>query len=89
MYCSQGIKVLMAVDFSSLLLKFRLFDHAAHLGGALFGLYVNTVSFVYFFLSFFIFLCQRVLFLSNSHEPEEEMVPRGFKIIANIELRAP
>ncbi|XKL59975.1 hypothetical protein PGB90_000991 [Kerria lacca] len=34
-----GIKIVMISDFMCLLLKFKLFDHAAHLGGALFGLF--------------------------------------------------
>lgn len=34
----QGIKAMMAIDFSCLLMRFKVFDHAAHLGGALFGM---------------------------------------------------
>lgn len=34
-----AIKCIMGLDLVGLLLGWRYFDHAAHLGGALFGLY--------------------------------------------------
>lgn len=33
-----GIKAIMALDLAGCLLGWKLFDHAAHLGGALFGM---------------------------------------------------
>ncbi|CAL1298122.1 unnamed protein product [Larinioides sclopetarius] len=39
---SNAIKAIMALDFVGLVAKWRLFDHAAHLGGAIYGiLYLN------------------------------------------------
>lgn len=38
LFCFQGIKALMGVDFLGVLLGWKIFDHAAHLGGALFGM---------------------------------------------------
>ena len=37
----QAIYGLIAFDAIGLLLRFRLFDHAAHLGGSLFGMCVE------------------------------------------------
>ncbi|XP_065224981.1 presenilin-associated rhomboid-like protein, mitochondrial [Planococcus citri] len=34
-----GLKMIMGLDLTGLLLRWRTFDHAAHLGGALFGLF--------------------------------------------------
>lgn len=34
----QGLKGLMALDTIGILLRWKIFDHAAHLGGALFGM---------------------------------------------------
>jgi len=34
----QAIKVIVAVDAAGVLLGWRFFDHAAHLGGATFGM---------------------------------------------------
>lgn len=36
---SVAIKTLMALDTAGCLLRWKIFDHAAHLGGALFGIY--------------------------------------------------
>ncbi|VDN60027.1 unnamed protein product [Dracunculus medinensis] len=36
----SAIIALILFDLAGILFKFRLFDHAAHLGGSLFGLYV-------------------------------------------------
>ena len=35
--CLQALKALVAIDTVGLMLGWRLLDHAAHLGGALFG----------------------------------------------------
>ena len=35
----SAIKVVMCVDLAGILFKWRLFDHAAHLGGAAFGIF--------------------------------------------------
>lgn len=34
-----ALKALVAIDTAGLILGWRLFDHAAHLGGALFGVW--------------------------------------------------
>lgn len=33
----QGLKAIIAMDTAGLVLGWKFFDHAAHLGGALFG----------------------------------------------------
>nr|XP_044248631.1 presenilins-associated rhomboid-like protein, mitochondrial isoform X2 [Drosophila takahashii]XP_044248632.1 presenilins-associated rhomboid-like protein, mitochondrial isoform X2 [Drosophila takahashii] len=37
-----GIKVLMGIDFAGVVLGWKFFDHAAHLGGAMFGIFWAT-----------------------------------------------
>ncbi|XP_016390643.1 presenilins-associated rhomboid-like protein, mitochondrial [Sinocyclocheilus rhinocerous] len=37
--CQQALKALVALDTTGLILGWRFFDHAAHLGGALFGIW--------------------------------------------------
>ena len=37
-YLLQGLKALLCLDTVGLIMRWKLFDHAAHLGGALFGL---------------------------------------------------
>jgi hypothetical protein len=34
----QAIKVIMGIDAAGVVMGWKLFDHAAHLGGALFGM---------------------------------------------------
>lgn len=36
---SSAIQAIMAFDFAGLIFRWRMFDHAAHLGGALVGLF--------------------------------------------------
>lgn len=44
-----AIKGIVLLDTLGLLLKWNFFDHAAHLGGTLFGMYVR-LNFVYLYL---------------------------------------
>uniref|UniRef100_A0A673L730 rhomboid protease n=1 Tax=Sinocyclocheilus rhinocerous TaxID=307959 RepID=A0A673L730_9TELE len=37
--CQQALKAIVALDTTGLILGWRFFDHAAHLGGALFGIW--------------------------------------------------
>lgn len=39
--CQQALKAIVALDATGLILGWRFFDHAAHLGGALFGMWVT------------------------------------------------
>lgn len=45
-YFWQAIKAILAFDMAGVVLGWKLFDHAAHLGGALFGMWVCCI--VYF-----------------------------------------
>lgn len=38
MFILQAIKVIMSVDLAGVVFGWKFFDHAAHLGGALFGM---------------------------------------------------
>ena len=53
----QGLYGLMTFDALGLLLGWKVFDHAAHLGGVLFGMYVAQLADFYFSVSFFFFFC--------------------------------
>lgn len=37
-FFNQALKAIVALDTAGLIMGWRFFDHAAHLGGALFGM---------------------------------------------------
>lgn len=50
---SQALKAIVALDTAGLLLGWQFFDHAAHLGGTMFGMWVTSQGWVV--LSSFLF----------------------------------